>query len=144
MTPLRSLPMFIIIKSLIIMILLFHHQTSQAIMHEREMMEMGQLQQNVQQFKGQARLPKFAIPQSYNISMSVYVSNFTFLGVMEITIDIVSPTKYLVLNVADLVVEQSSIWFSGDHLGGSGKVRKHILVSYLFQNIFLYNFIKLL
>ncbi|KAG6479739.1 hypothetical protein ZIOFF_063211 [Zingiber officinale] len=47
------------------------------------------------------------------------------LGRKEITIDIVSPTKYLVLNVADLVVEQSSIWFSGALLGGSGEELKH-------------------
>ncbi|XP_042432857.1 aminopeptidase M1-D-like [Zingiber officinale] len=90
-------------------------------MHEREMMETEQLQQNVEQFKGQARLPKFAIPHNYNLSINVDLSNFTFLGVIEITIDIVSPTKYLVLNVVDLVVEQSSIWFSGDLFGGSGE-----------------------
>ncbi|XP_042437233.1 aminopeptidase M1-C-like [Zingiber officinale] len=90
-------------------------------MHEREMMETEQLQQNVEQFKGQARLPKFAIPHNYNLSINVDLSNFTFLGVIEITIDIVSPTKYLVLNVVDLVVEQSSIWFSGDLLGGRGE-----------------------
>lgn len=108
------------------MILLFYHQNSQAVMHEREMMETEQLQQNVEQFKGQARLPKFAIPHNYNLSINVDLSNFTFLGVIEITIDIVSPTKYLVLNVVDLVVEQSSIWFSGDLLGGRGEVRKHI------------------
>ncbi|XP_042432854.1 aminopeptidase M1-B-like [Zingiber officinale] len=94
-------------------------------MHEREMMETEQLQQNVEQFKGQARLPKFAIPHNYNLSINVDLSNFTFLGVIEITIDIVSPTKYLVLNVADLVVEQSSIWFSGALLGGSGEELKH-------------------
>ncbi|XP_042437234.1 aminopeptidase M1-B-like [Zingiber officinale] len=94
-------------------------------MHEREMMETEQLQQNVEQFKGQARLPKFAIPHNYNLSINVDLSNFTFLGVIEITIDIVSPTKYLVLNVVDLVVEQSSIWFSGDLFGGSGEELKH-------------------
>ncbi|XP_042437232.1 aminopeptidase M1-B-like [Zingiber officinale] len=94
-------------------------------MHEREMMETEQLQQNVEQFKGQARLPKFAIPHNYNLSINVDLSNFTFLGVIEITIDIVSPTKYLVLNVVDLVVEQSSIWFSGDLLGGRGEELKH-------------------
>ncbi|XP_074565090.1 aminopeptidase M1-B-like [Curcuma longa] len=88
-------------------------------------MEIGQLQQNVEQFKGQPRLPKFAIPRSYNLSISVDFSNFTFLGVIEITIDIVSPTKYLVLNVADLVIEQSSIWFSSDILGGNGEELKH-------------------
>ncbi|KAG6476949.1 hypothetical protein ZIOFF_066199 [Zingiber officinale] len=110
------------IKSLIFMILLFLHQNSQA--HEGGIVEVRQLQQNVEQFKGQLRLPKFAIPHNYNISISVDFSQFTFLGAIEITIDIVSPTKYLVLNFVDLVIEHDSIWFGGG-LGCNGEGLKH-------------------
>lgn len=138
MTPLKSLSNFIMIKSLIFVILVFLHQNSQAaVIHERGIVEVRQLQQNVEQFKGQPRLPKFAIPHNYSISISVNFSHFTFLGAAEITIDIVSPTKYLVLNFAELAVEQDSIWFGGG-LGCNGQVRNHIFVLYLFQNIAQY------
>ncbi|XP_074565089.1 aminopeptidase M1-A-like [Curcuma longa] len=125
MAPIKSVSNFIMIKSLIFMILLFLHQNSQAIVHERGIEGVSQLQQNVEQFKGQQWLPKFAIPHNYNLSISVDVSHLTFLGVIQIIIDIVSPTKYLVLHFADLVVEQNSIWFSGTDLGCNGEGLKH-------------------
>ncbi|XP_042437231.1 aminopeptidase M1-A-like [Zingiber officinale] len=124
MDPLKSLSNFNMIKSLIFMILLFLHQNSQA--HEGGIVEVRQLQQNVEQFKGQLRLPKFAIPHNYNISISVDFSQFTFLGAIEITIDIVSPTKYLVLNFVDLVIEHDSIWFGGG-LGCNGEHPSNIV-----------------
>ncbi|XP_050216793.1 aminopeptidase M1 [Mercurialis annua] len=61
------------------------------------------------QFKGQARLPKFAAPKQYDIHLKPDLSACTFSGTVSIHLDIVSTTKFIVLNAADLSVNSNSV-----------------------------------
>ncbi|CAO2816653.1 unnamed protein product [Amaranthus hypochondriacus] len=63
------------------------------------------------EFKGQPRLPKFASPKRYDIRLKPDLVACIFDGVVAIDVDVVSPTKYLVLNAADLNVDSSSVFF---------------------------------
>ncbi|XP_020585074.1 aminopeptidase M1 [Phalaenopsis equestris] len=69
--------------------------------------------QNLEQFKGQARLPKFAIPKRYDIFLKPDLDACKFTGTVEIAVDVVEDTRFLVLNAAELTVENQSVWFSG-------------------------------
>lgn len=63
------------------------------------------------QFKGQARLPKFAAPKRYDIRLKPDLSACTFAGTVSIDLDIVTATKFIVLNAADLSVKSGSVSF---------------------------------
>ncbi|XP_074286876.1 aminopeptidase M1 [Silene latifolia] len=63
------------------------------------------------QFKGQSRLPKFIIPKRYDIYLKPDLISCKFDGVVSINLDVVSPTKHVVLNAADLTVDSSSVSF---------------------------------
>ncbi|XP_077240350.1 aminopeptidase M1 [Tasmannia lanceolata] len=65
----------------------------------------------MEQFKGQARLPKFAIPKRYELKLKPDLSACKFTGTLEITVDIVGETKFIVLNAADLSIQDASISF---------------------------------
>ncbi|KMT17902.1 hypothetical protein BVRB_2g034310 isoform B [Beta vulgaris subsp. vulgaris] len=62
-------------------------------------------------FKSQSRLPKFASPKRYDIRLKPDLTTCKFQGVVSIDVDVVSPTKHLVLNAADLNVDSSSVSF---------------------------------
>ncbi|KAJ8442827.1 LOW QUALITY PROTEIN: hypothetical protein Cgig2_016293 [Carnegiea gigantea] len=61
------------------------------------------------QFKGQPRLPKFALPKRYDIKLKPDLVSCKFSGVVSIDLDVVSPTKFLVLNAADLDIDSHSL-----------------------------------
>ncbi|XP_021738945.1 aminopeptidase M1-like [Chenopodium quinoa] len=63
-------------------------------------------------FKGKPRLPKFASPKRYDIRLKPNLQSCKFDGVVLIDVDVVSPTKLLVLNAADLNVDSSSVSFN--------------------------------
>ncbi|KAH9616430.1 hypothetical protein KSS87_016451 [Heliosperma pusillum] len=63
------------------------------------------------QFKGQSRLPKSTIPKRYDIYLKPDLISCKFDGVVLIDVDVVSPTKHVVLNAADLTVDSSSVSF---------------------------------
>ncbi|WOL09047.1 hypothetical protein Cni_G17800 [Canna indica] len=67
--------------------------------------------QSIEQFKSQPRLPKFAIPRRYDLFLKSDLSACTFAGTTQITVDVVDKTKFLVLNAADLSVQNGSVWF---------------------------------
>ncbi|KAK9131306.1 hypothetical protein Sjap_011793 [Stephania japonica] len=68
----------------------------------------------IEQFKSQTRLPTFAIPKHYDLKLKINLSACTFEGIVDITLDIVEETKFLVLNVLELTV--SEVTFKGsDH-----------------------------
>ncbi|KAL0904018.1 hypothetical protein M5K25_026087 [Dendrobium thyrsiflorum] len=69
--------------------------------------------QSLEQFKGQARLPKFAVPKLYDLFLKPDLDACKFTGTVEITVDVVGDTRFLVLNAADLTVGNESIWFKG-------------------------------
>jgi puromycin-sensitive aminopeptidase len=57
---------------------------------------------NIKQFKGQTRLPKFAIPDRYDLHLKPDLSVCTFSGTICINLRIIEPTKLVVLNVLEL------------------------------------------
>ncbi|XP_024180659.1 aminopeptidase M1 isoform X2 [Rosa chinensis] len=69
--------------------------------------------QSIEQFKGQARLPNFAIPKRYDLHLKLDLSACTFSGTVQINVSIVEETKFLVLNALELDVHQ--VWFTNSH-----------------------------
>ncbi|XP_021607282.1 aminopeptidase M1 isoform X2 [Manihot esculenta] len=63
-------------------------------------------------FKGQPRLPKFAVPKRYAIRLKPDLSACTFAGSVSVDLDIVDHTKFIVLNAGDLSVHSSSVSFT--------------------------------
>ncbi|XP_047317698.1 aminopeptidase M1 [Impatiens glandulifera] len=68
------------------------------------------------QFKGQARLPKFAVPKRYDLNLKPDLSACKFSGSVHISVDIVADTNLIVLNAADLLIHTNSVSFK-DHSG---------------------------
>ncbi len=66
----------------------------------------------MEQFKGQPRLPKFAVPKRYGIHLKPDLSACKFAGSVAIDLDIVADTKYIVLNAAELSVVTGSVSFT--------------------------------
>ncbi|PSR93603.1 Aminopeptidase [Actinidia chinensis var. chinensis] len=64
-----------------------------------------------EQFVGQPRLPKFAVPKRYDITLKLDLVTCKFAGAVQISVDIVSDTNFIVLNAADLDVEPKSVRF---------------------------------
>ncbi|KAM7490579.1 hypothetical protein LguiA_033500 [Lonicera macranthoides] len=64
-----------------------------------------------EQFKGQPRLPKFAVPKRYDLNLKPDLVACKFAGAVDISVDIVADTKFIVLNAADLSVDRSSLRF---------------------------------
>ncbi|KAF8393584.1 hypothetical protein HHK36_021828 [Tetracentron sinense] len=60
-------------------------------------------------FKGQTRLPKYAVPKRYDLTLKPDLSACTFTGAVEIDIHIIQETKFLVLNALQLLVDE--VWF---------------------------------
>ncbi|KAL6208051.1 hypothetical protein ACLB2K_019003 [Fragaria x ananassa] len=73
------------------------------------------------QFKGQARLPKFAVPKRYDVKLKPDLVSCKFGGSVAIDLDIVADTRFIVLNAADLSVSAASVSFTQSH---SSKVFK--------------------
>ncbi|MQM19181.1 hypothetical protein Taro_052182 [Colocasia esculenta] len=63
------------------------------------------------QFKGQARLPKFAVPRRYDLKLVPDLDACKFTGAVVVYVDVIEETKFLVLNAADLVVAEGSVSF---------------------------------
>ncbi|KAL6599309.1 hypothetical protein ACP70R_045803 [Stipagrostis hirtigluma subsp. patula] len=63
------------------------------------------------QFRGQPRLPRFAAPRRYELALRPDLVACTFTGNASITVAVSAPTRFLVLNAADLTVERASIHF---------------------------------
>ena len=64
-----------------------------------------------EEFKNKPRLPKFASPKRYDIRLKPDLVACKFNGTVSIDVDVVSPTKHLVLNAADLTVDSASVSF---------------------------------
>ncbi|XP_009802370.1 aminopeptidase M1 [Nicotiana sylvestris] len=63
------------------------------------------------QFKGQPRLPKFAVPKRYDLRLKPDLVACKFTGAVDISVDVVSDTKFIVLNAAELSVDPKSVLF---------------------------------
>ncbi|CAA3003859.1 aminopeptidase M1 [Olea europaea subsp. europaea] len=76
---------------------------------------MEEQKQKCSQFKGQPRLPKFAIPNRYDLKLKPDLTASKFTGAVDISVDIVSVTKFLVLNAAELSVSPNSVNFTSNN-----------------------------
>ncbi|XP_015696321.2 aminopeptidase M1-D [Oryza brachyantha] len=65
------------------------------------------------QFRGQARLPRFAAPRRYDLRLRPDLVACTFTGAASVAVDVSAPTRFLVLNAVDLAVDRASIRFQG-------------------------------
>ncbi|KAF3951863.1 hypothetical protein CMV_022526, partial [Castanea mollissima] len=75
---------------------------------------------SMEQFKGQSRLPKFAVPKRYDIHLKPDLTACNFAGSVAIHLHIVADTTFIVLNAADLSVHSASLSF--DSGSSSSKV----------------------
>ncbi|BAT78001.1 hypothetical protein LR48_Vigan04g234000 [Vigna angularis] len=73
------------------------------------------------QFKGQPRLPKFAVPKRYDIRLKPDLVSHRFAGSVSVNLDIIAPTSFIVLNAAELSVTADSVSFT---IGDSSTVFK--------------------
>ncbi|XP_057432212.1 aminopeptidase M1 [Lotus japonicus] len=64
------------------------------------------------QFKGQPRLPKFAVPKRYDIKLNPDLAACRFAGSVAVDIQIVSATTFIVLNAAELSVSNDAVSFT--------------------------------
>lgn len=64
----------------------------------------------INQFKGQTRLPKFAVPKRYALTLKPDLSACTYSGTVGIDLWIVHDTKILVLNALELDIHE--VWFT--------------------------------
>ncbi|KAF7047190.1 hypothetical protein CFC21_056144 [Triticum aestivum] len=64
-----------------------------------------------EQFRGQSRLPRFAAPLRYDLVLRPDLAACTFSGSASAAVAVSAPTRFLVLNAAELAVDRSSIRF---------------------------------
>ncbi|KAL5698640.1 AP-1 complex subunit mu-1-like [Ranunculus cassubicifolius] len=69
-------------------------------------------QSDYTQFKGQPRLPQFAIPKRYDLNLKPDLIACTFTGTVQINLEIISSTKFLVLNASQLTIDHKSVNFT--------------------------------
>lgn len=82
-------------------------------------MTMAAEQQSAEQFMGQARLPGFAAPRRYDLRLTPDLDACAFAGSVAVSVDVAAPTRFLVLNAADLDVSPGDVHFTPQ---GSGQV----------------------
>ncbi|KAL0415070.1 UNVERIFIED_CONTAM: Aminopeptidase M1-C [Sesamum latifolium] len=70
-------------------------------------------EEKLEQFKGQARFPEFAVPKRYDLTIKLDLSACTFSANVLIDVFINGVTKFLVLNALELVISQVS--FTSSH-----------------------------
>ncbi|CAA3001720.1 aminopeptidase M1 [Olea europaea subsp. europaea] len=75
---------------------------------------MEQQKQKFSQFKGQPRLPKFALPKRYDLKLKPDLTACNFTGAVDISVDVVSDTQFLILNAAELSVIPDSVKFTSN------------------------------
>ncbi|GMH22038.1 hypothetical protein Nepgr_023881 [Nepenthes gracilis] len=68
---------------------------------------MDQKEKKIEQFKGQTRLPKFAVPKRYDLTLKPDLVDCTFSGSVQIEVTIIEETSVLVLNVLELSIHES-------------------------------------
>lgn len=70
-------------------------------------------EQKIEQFKGKTRLPEFAVPKRYELTLKLDLSASTFSGCVAIDVSVIESTKFLVLNTLELAINQVS--FTGSN-----------------------------
>nr|CAB3449347.1 unnamed protein product [Digitaria exilis] len=85
-----------------------------------------QQQQSAEQFKGQARLPGFAAPRRYDLRLTPDLAACTFVGSVDVALAVSAPTRFLVLNAAELDVAPAGVSFAPQ---GSDRVLQPVEVT---------------
>nr|XP_043614799.1 aminopeptidase M1-like isoform X2 [Erigeron canadensis] len=71
-------------------------------------MNQDEQQQKLDHLKGQNRLPKFAIPHRYDLTLKPNLELCTFSGSVVVHVSILDSTQFLVLNSIDLIIQETS------------------------------------
>ncbi|KAJ8269292.1 hypothetical protein COCON_G00118990 [Conger conger] len=69
----------------------------------------NQRDEDVQPWR-QLRLPTSLRPRTYDLKLSVYMDNFTFSGEVNVEVECVKPTKFIVLHADRLEVEKAVVY----------------------------------
>lgn len=85
-------------------------------------------EQSAEQFRGQARLPSFAAPRRYDLRLTPDLAACAFAGSVAVSVDVAAPTRFLVLNAADLDVAPGAVHFTPQ---GSDQVAACLLTQVL-------------
>lgn len=85
------------------------------------------------QFKGQPRLPKFAVPKRYDIRLKPDLIACRFAGSVAVDLDIVAATSFIVLNAAELSITTDAVSFTNRD---SSKVLISQIVDYCWSTIY--------
>ncbi|GJX12737.1 aminopeptidase M1-like protein isoform X1 [Tanacetum coccineum] len=72
-------------------------------------------EQKLEHFKGQTRLPKFAVPRRYDLTLVPNLELCNFSGYVTVDISVLESTRFLVLNSIDLVIKESYYTDSNNH-----------------------------
>lgn len=64
-----------------------------------------------EQFRGHSRLPRCAEPLRYDLLLRPDLAACIFSGSATVAVDVSAPTRFLVLNAAELSVDGSSVLF---------------------------------
>ncbi|XP_022853204.1 aminopeptidase M1-like [Olea europaea var. sylvestris] len=65
-------------------------------------------EQKLEHFKEQTRLPDFAVPKRYDLTLKLDLLGCTFSGFVLVDVVINRATRFLVLNALELVIHQVS------------------------------------
>ncbi|KAI6679922.1 hypothetical protein NL676_033803 [Syzygium grande] len=66
----------------------------------------------MEQFKGQPRLPMFAWPKRYDIRLKPNLTACKFAGSVAVDLNVIGETKFIVLNAADLSIQDGTVSFT--------------------------------
>jgi len=69
-------------------------------------------EQTAEQFRGQARLPHFATPRRYDLRLTPDLAACAFAGSVAVSLAVAAPTRFLVLNAAELDVAPAGVSFA--------------------------------
>ncbi|XP_030490124.2 aminopeptidase M1 isoform X1 [Cannabis sativa] len=94
----------------------------------------------MEQFKGQPRLPKFILPKRYRINLKPNLNSCKFTGSVSVDLTVLSETRFIVLNAANLSVKIASVSFIPKDL--SLQSRGNLMWSLLFAGKIIWSFAK--
>ncbi|KAF4365815.1 hypothetical protein F8388_014452 [Cannabis sativa] len=94
----------------------------------------------MEQFKGQPRLPKFILPKRYRINLKPNLNSCKFTGSVSVDLTVLSETRFIVLNAANLSVKIASVSFIPKDL--SLQSRGNLMWSLLFAAKIIWSFAK--
>ncbi|KAM7507474.1 hypothetical protein LguiA_017927 [Lonicera macranthoides] len=65
----------------------------------------------MEQFRGKSRLPNFLVPKRYDLKLKPDLTVCKFSGTVDISVDVVADTRFIVLNAVELSVDPNSVRF---------------------------------